>query len=127
MNRGRRRTGSGWRPGNRPPAGAAITDERLVCYCRRGGDYKPRQDGYLVRAESLDGGRTWSAGADTVFPNPNAAVDFLRLRSGHLLLIYNDSMNRRTPLTAALSLDQDKSYPYRRNLAEGPGDFAYPY
>jgi hypothetical protein len=36
-------------------------------------------------------------------------------------------MNRRTPLTAALSLDQDKSYPYRRNLAEGPGDFAYPY
>jgi predicted neuraminidase len=115
------------RLGNLQPAVAAITDQRLVCYCRRGGDYKPRQDGYLVRAESRDGGRTWSAGADAVFPNPNAAVDFLRLSSGHLLLIYNDSMNRRTPLTAALSLDQDKSYPYRRNLAEGPGDFAYPY
>ena len=52
---------------------------------------------------------------------------FLRLANGHLLLIYNDSMNRRTPLAAALSLDNDKSYPYRRNLAEGAGDFAYPF
>ena len=105
----------------------ALTDEHLICYCRRGGDYKPRQDGYLVRSESRDGGRTWSAGIDSSFPNPNAAADFLRLANGHLLLIYNDSMNRRTPLTAALSLDGDKSYSKRRNLAEGPGDFAYPY
>ena len=26
----------------------------------------------------------------------------------------------------ALSSDGDKTYPRRRNLAEGPGDFAYP-
>ena len=115
------------RLGNLQPAVAALTDEHLVCYCRRGGDYQPRSDGYLVRSESRDGGRTWSPGADSAFPNPNAAVDSLRLANGHLLLIYNDSMNRRTPLTAALSLDNDKSYPYRRNLAEGNGDFAYPF
>jgi len=36
-------------------------------------------------------------------------------------------MSRRTPLTVALSTDEDKSYPYKRNIAEGPGDFAYPY
>jgi predicted neuraminidase len=113
--------------GNLQPAVAALTDDHLVCYCRRGGNYEARKDGYLVRSESHDGGRTWNPGSDSAFPNPNAAVDFLRLANGHLLLVYNDSMNRRTPLTVALSTDNDKSYPYRRNLAEGPGDFAYPY
>jgi predicted neuraminidase len=115
------------RLGNLQPAVAQLTDEYLICYCRRGGDYKPRTDGYLVRSESRNGGRTWSGGIDSSFPNPNAAIDFLRLQNGHLLLVYNDSMSRRTPLTAAISTDGDKSYPHRRNLAEGSGDFAYPF
>ncbi len=76
---------------------------------------------------SRDGGRTWSEGRDCAFPNPNAAVDFLKLRSGHLLLIYNDSMNDRTPLTAALSTDEDRAWPHRRNIATGPYDYAYPF
>jgi predicted neuraminidase len=115
------------RLGNLQPAVGALSDDHLVCYCRRGGNYEARNDGYLVRSESHDGGRTWNPGTDSAFPNPNAAVDFLRLANGHLLLVYNDSMNGRTPLTVALSTDNDRSYPYRRNLAEGPGDFAYPY
>jgi predicted neuraminidase len=114
------------RLGNIQPAVVQITDDYLIAYCRRGGDYQPRSDGYLVRAESRDGGHTWSEGQDSPLPNPNAAVEFIKLRSGSLLLIYNDSMSRRTPLTAALSTDQDKSYPYRRNIVEGPGSFAYP-
>ena len=36
-------------------------------------------------------------------------------------------MNERTPLTAALSTDNDKTWPYRRNLATGPFDYAYPF
>lgn len=115
------------RIGNLQPAVAALSADHLVCYCRRGGGYEPRNDAYLVRSESHDGGRTWAAGKDSAFPNPNAAVDFTRLQSGHLLLIYNNSMSARTPLTAALSIDRDKSYPYHRNLAEGPGDYGYPY
>jgi predicted neuraminidase len=110
--------GSVGQPAEQPP--------RLVCYMRRGGDYQGRPDGWLVRSESLDGGRTWAPGQDTKFPNPNAAIDFLRLRNGHLLLVYNDSMKDRTPLTAAISTDGDRSYSHRRNLAEGSGDFAYP-
>jgi hypothetical protein len=35
-------------------------------------------------------------------------------------------MTSRTPLTAALSLDGDKTYPHRRNIAEGKNSFAYP-
>jgi predicted neuraminidase len=76
---------------------AALTDEHLVCYCRRGGDYSGRPDGRIVRSESRDGGRTWSAGQETEFRNPNAAVEFLRLRSGNLLLIFNDSVSDRRP------------------------------
>ena len=51
----------------------------------------------------------------------------MKLRNGHLILVFNDSSSRRTPLTVALSLDQGKTFPYRRNIAEGSKDFAYPY
>ena len=114
------------RIGNLQPTPVQITDEYLVSYSRRGGDYGPTTDGYLVRSESRDGGRTWSPGEDSAFPNPNSATDFIRLRNGHLLLVYNDSMTSRAPLTAAISVDDDESYPYRLNIAEGQEPFAYP-
>lgn len=114
------------RLGNLQPAVVQLDDKHLICYCRRGSDYKPRKDGWLVRAESHDGGYTWSDGKDSQFPNPNAAVDFIKLNNGHLLLVYNDSMNDRTPLTVAISLDQDHSYPYRRDIMTGDYDYAYP-
>lgn len=114
------------RIGNIQPAPVQIDSDYLVAYCRRGGDYGPRKDGWLVRTESRDGGRTWSSGTDSKFPNPNSAVDFLKLRGGSLLLVYNDSMHQRTPLRAALSDDNDKTYPIQRNIAEGRTDFAYP-
>jgi predicted neuraminidase len=113
--------------GNIQPAVAQLTKDHLVAYCRRGGGYEPTTDGYIVRSESLDGGRTWAEGKDTAFPNPNAAVDLLKLHNGHLVLVYNNSMNERTPLTVALSTDSDKSWPHRRDLATGPFDYAYPY
>ena len=112
--------------GNIQPAVVELDDNHLIAYCRRGGDYDPKTIGYIVRAESHDGGLTWSEGKDSAFPNPNAAVEFLKLQSGRLLLIFNDSMNRRTPLTAALSTDQDRTWTSRRNIREGDGDFGYP-
>jgi predicted neuraminidase len=114
------------RKGNIQPAVAEVSPGHLVAYCRRGGGYGATTEGWLVRAESHDGGRTWSEGRDSAFPNPNAAVDFLKLRSGSLLLVFNDSMTSRTPLVAALSRDGGRTYPVRRAVAEGPGDFAYP-
>ncbi len=112
--------------GNIQPAVVQLTDRHLIAYCRRGGDYKPTKEGFIIRAESHDGGNTWSEGVNSPFPNPNSAIEFLKLRSGALLLVFNDSMTSRTPLTAALSIDNDTSYPYRRNLAEGRNSFAYP-
>jgi predicted neuraminidase len=115
------------RMGNLQPAPAIVEGDYLVAYMRRGGGYDPINDGYIVRSESHDGGKTWTEGKETPFPNPNAAVDLVRLENGHLLLVYNDSMSRRTPLTVAISTDGDKSYPHRRNIMEGDADFAYPY
>lgn len=112
--------------GNIQPAVAQLPDNRLVAYCRRGGDYRPETIGYIVRSESHDGGRTWSEGVDSTFPNPNAAVDLLTLKNGHLLLVYNNSMNRRTPLTLALSMDHDRTWPIRRDLKSGDNDYGYP-
>jgi predicted neuraminidase len=112
--------------GNIQPAVVELTPGRLIAYCRRGGGYGPTKDGFLVRSESQDGGVTWEEGRNSAFPNPNAAVDFMKLRSGALLLVYNDSMSDRTPLTAALSVDADRTYPSRRNIAEGVNAFAYP-
>lgn len=113
--------------GNLQPQVAQLSDEHLVCYMRRGGGFEPDETGYIQRSESRDGGYTWSAAENTDFPNPNSAIDFLRLKNGHLLLVYNDSMNERSPLTVAISTDNDTSYPYRRDIAGGDNTFAYPY
>ena len=112
--------------GNIQPAPLETIPGHLVAYCRRGGDYSPKTRDFLVRAESTDGGKTWSEGLPSVFPNPNAAVDFLKLKSGRLLLVYNDCFVGRTPLTVAISADGDRTYPTKRNVADGPGDFGYP-
>ncbi|MEW6234243.1 MAG: sialidase family protein [Candidatus Omnitrophota bacterium] len=113
--------------GNLQPQAVQIDDNYLICYLRRGGNYEPTDKGYILRAESRDGGFTWTDAKPTKFPNPNAAVDFIRLQNGHLFLVYNNSMNDRTPLTAAISTDNDVSYPYRRDICKGDNTFAYPY
>jgi predicted neuraminidase len=114
--------------GNLQPAVAQVTDDFLVAYCRPGGDFEPNPKRFVIRSESRDGGRTWSGGKDSEFPNPNSAVEFIKLRNGHLLLVYNDTnVGDRMPLTAAISTDNDKSYPHRRDLVNQPGDTAaYP-
>ena len=113
--------------GNIQPGVVQISPTHLIAYCRRGGGYGPVADGYMIRAESVDGGWTWSEGRDSQFPNPNSAIEFLKLASGNLLLIYNDSMSSRTPLAAALSTDHDKSWPYKRNIGEAKNQsYAYP-
>jgi predicted neuraminidase len=109
------------------PAVAQIDASNLVAFCRRGGGYGPTTEGYIVRSDSHDGGKTWSAGVETTFPNPNAAVDVLKLANGHVLLVYNDNMHDRTPLTVAISTDQGATFPHKVNIAVGDHDYAYPY
>jgi len=105
-----------------------IDDNYLVAYARRGGNYEPTPHGVAFRSESRDGGHTWSPAERSQFYNPNSALDFIKLKNGHLLMVYNDSNEaERMPLTVAISTDSDKSWPHRRNLVNIPGDTAaYP-
>lgn len=113
--------------GNIQPAVVQLDRDHLVAYCRRGGGYGPGHEGYIVRAESRDGGMNWSEGTDTLFPNPNAAIDLFKLKSGNLLLVYNNSQIDRNPLSLALSTDGEKSWSVHRDIATSNLDFAYPY
>jgi hypothetical protein len=116
------------RIGNLQPSIVQINDSYLIAYSRRGGGYEAKDGGHLVRSESRDGGFTWGEGTDSAFPNPNAATDFIKLQNGHLLLVYNNNGgSTRMPLTVAISVDDDKSYPYKRDIVNKPGDSAaYP-
>jgi predicted neuraminidase len=113
--------------GNLQPQVVQLTDDHLICYMRRGGGYGPDTKGYILKSESKDGGYTWSDGVDTEFPNPNAAIDVLKLQSGKLLLVYNNHNYNRSPLTVAVSDDDGKTWPWKRDIGGGHNSFAYPY
>ncbi|MEZ5353469.1 MAG: sialidase family protein [Bryobacteraceae bacterium] len=113
--------------GNIQPAPALLGDGTLIAYCRRGGGYGPVTDGYIVQSESRDNGLTWTEGKDSQFPNPNSAIDLLRLRTGPLMLFYNPSMTARTPLRVSISTDDGRSWPRSRDIGKGDNSFAYPF
>lgn len=115
--------------GNLQASPVQIDDNYLITYIRRGGRFGPlKEGGVAYRSESHDGGRTWSKGEPTEFKNPNSALDFIKLKNGHLLMVWNDNNEgERMPLTVAISTDNDKSWPHRRNIVNIPGDTtAYP-
>lgn len=114
--------------GNLQPAPVQISDNHLIAYCRPGGNFEPNVNRFVIRSESQDGGRTWTKGENSQFKNPNSAVDFIKLKNGHLLLVFNDTnVDDRMPLTVAISTDNDMTYPHRRNIVNKPGDTAaYP-
>jgi len=104
-----------------------LTANDLVCFMRRGGAFGPETSGYIMRAESHDGGHQWSDAVDTQFKNPNSAIDVVKLSNGHIVLVYNDHMYKRTPLSIAISTDLGKTFAYHRDIGGGDNTFAYPY
>lgn len=88
--------------------------------------------GVMAQSESHDHGRTWSPPHpnDYGFPNCNANNCMAKLANGHLVLVFNNSAEIRNPLTAALSVDGGKSFPFLRDIEADPGNtrsrFHYP-
>ena len=84
------------------------------------------RDGEIWRSTSKDLGRTWEPAHPTDLPNPNCGVDMVRLLSGNIALVYNDTPHGRTPLTVALSTDEGKTWGYKRDLETEAGEYSYP-
>ena len=84
------------------------------------------RDGEIWRSTSDDLGRTWDGAVPTDLPNPNSAVDMVRLHSGNIALVYNDTPQGRTPLTVALSTDEGETWGYKQHLEIQEGEYSYP-
>ena len=67
---------------------------------------------------SYDRGNTWSSGEDSGLGGPNSRFHIKRLRSGRVLLINHVNYVRRDHLTALLSEDGGKTFPYSLLLDE---------
>jgi alpha-L-rhamnosidase len=101
------------------PAVIQKEDGTLLMYLRTANKY-------IYKSTSSDNGRTWSLPSPTIFPNPNSGIDLLKTRSGNLLLVYNHSSIKRTPLNIALSEDEGETWKSNKILEDGPGEFSYP-
>lgn len=81
--------------------------------------------GRICVADSSDLGRTWTQARPTDLPNPNSAIDAVRLKDGRYVLVYNHTTRGRSPLNLAVSRDAGGWTPVRA-LETEPGEFSYP-
>ncbi len=66
--------------------------------------------GKIATSVSEDGGRTWAPLELTDLDHPSAGIDTVRLDDGRLILLYNPSTRRRTPLSLAVSFDDGATF-----------------
>jgi len=87
---------------------------------------RSRRVGYICKATSTDGGKTWTEAYPISLPNPNSGIDAVRMKDGRIALVYNDSKSERTPLNLALSSDGGESWEMVLVLEDDKGSFSYP-
>lgn len=83
------------------------------------------KQGSIVESWSKDTGQTWSPMSRTSLPNPNSAIDAVRLKDGRFLLVYNHSATNRNVLNVAVSED-GQEWQAALVLENQPGEFSYP-
>ncbi len=84
------------------------------------------QLGHIAFSTSKDGGATWGEAKDSGIGGPESPATLRRIPStGDLLLVWNDSVRPgqshggpRTPLAAAVSTDEGKTWAFKRNLED---------
>jgi len=93
--------------------------DRLQILCRS------RRSGKILTSTSEDGGRTWSALANTALPNPNSGIDAVTLSDGRHVVVYNHTSRGRSPLNVAVSED-GTVWRAAIVLEDQPGEYSYP-
>ena len=76
-------------------------------------------------SDSMDDGKTWTQARLLDLANPNSGLDAVRLQDGRVVLIFNHSYNRRTPLNLAVSPDGEH-FKVFKTLEDGSGQYSYP-
>lgn len=92
------------------------------------------QSGHIAIARSKDRGESWSQPESWNVRAPEAPATLRRIPStGDLLLIWNDNYDKgaghsgkRSPLTAAISHDEGKSWQHKKNI-ENSNEHTYSY
>ncbi len=75
-----------------------------------------RLGGVLYRADSQDGGKTWSAAYRTDIPNPGSKITLYALGGDRFALLHNPDAKVRNPLALWISFDGLRTWGYRRVL-----------
>jgi predicted neuraminidase len=124
--------GKTWQPslplvsmGGVQPSLVQKRDGTLVAYMRDNGPPPKR----VMRSESRDGGMTCSPVTDEDIPNPGSALEVIRLRNGHWLMVCNDTESGRHRLAVLVSDDEGKTWKWKRYLENDPpgaGSYSYP-
>lgn len=84
---------------------------------------KPR----ISSSTSSDGGQTWSPVTRTELKNPGAGIAMTRLKSGRVVLVFNDTdQSDRYPLSIIQSTDGGRTWEEQRTLEADWGEFSYP-
>ncbi len=115
--------------------GATWTQSAIM----RGGEqptFVQRSDGSLLvylrvrpnikSAESLDGGKTWTTPTATQWKNPDSGISMCKLKNGHLVLVFNNQSDSRSPLHIAMSTDDGRTWSKPMELESNPGEYSYP-
>jgi predicted neuraminidase len=79
----------------------------------------------ICTAESFDEGKNWTAAKPIDLPNPNSGVDAVSLLNLGVILIFNHSSSKRTPLNLAVSKDGEHFRMFA-TLEDQPGEYSYP-
>ncbi len=84
--------------------------------------------GVLLRSDSNDRGRTWSAWERTLIPNPSSKFRLFRLSDQRTLLLHNPTseIGRRNPLALWISSNDMQSWDEQYLISDYPGQLAYP-
>ncbi len=80
----------------------------------------------ITMASSTDGARSWTPTQQTDLRNPGSGISMVRLSNGHLVLVYNDSVTDRSPLSIVRSIDEGLTWDTPLQLESNPGEYSYP-
>lgn len=105
------------------PTLVPLDDDRMLMMLRDGSPERRLQTAY-----SADNGWTWSTPQDCGLPNPDSAVDALRLRDGRILLVHNHAASGRENLRLSLSSDDGRTWQPRAMIeSSAQKEYSYPY